>query len=94
MAFQYMKGAYKHERDSLFTQCDIDGRRGNGFEIKEEKYRLDVYSQGGEALAQAAQRSCGCPIPGGVQGQAGGSGQLQLVGGNPAHSTRLALDDL
>ena len=34
------------------------------------------------ALAQAAQRSCGCPIPGGVQGQAGwGSEQPGLVGG-------------
>jgi len=26
-----------------------------------------LYSGSGEALAQAAQRSCGCPIPGGVQ---------------------------
>jgi len=30
----------------------------------------------------AAQRGCGCPIPGGVQGQAGwGPGQLWEVGG-------------
>ena len=28
-------------------------------------------SEDGEALEQAAQRSCGCPIPGGVQGHAG-----------------------
>ena len=35
-----------------------------------------LHSEGGEALAQVAQRSCGCPIPGGVQGQAGwGLGQ-------------------
>ena len=27
--------------------------------------------EGAEALAQGAQRSCGCPIPGSVQGQAG-----------------------
>jgi len=33
-------------------------------------------------LAQAAQRSCGCPIPGGAQGQAGwGPGQPEPVGG-------------
>ena len=31
-------------------------------------------------LAQAAQRGCGCPIPGGVQGQIGwGPGQPGLV---------------
>ena len=27
--------------------------------------------EGAEALAQGAQRSCGCPIPGSVQGQVG-----------------------
>jgi len=32
-------------------------------------------------------RSCGCPIPGGIQGQVGcGSGQPGLVVGNAAHS--------
>jgi len=39
------------------------------------RFRLDVGGsfslRGGEALAQTAQRSCGCPIPGGVQGQVG-----------------------
>jgi len=36
---------------------------------------LVIYSEGGEALAQAAQS--GCPIPGGAQGQVGwGPGQL------------------
>ena len=30
-----------------------------------------LYSEGGEALAQAAQRSCGCPIPGRALGQVG-----------------------
>jgi len=30
---------------------------------------------------------CGCPIPGGIQGQAGcGSGSPGLVVGDPAHS--------
>jgi len=42
-------------------------------------------TQGGEALAQAAQRSCGGSIPGCVRGQAGwGPGQPDPVGGNPA----------
>ena len=40
---------------------------------------------GGGTLEQAAQGGCGCPIPGGIQGQAGyGSGQPGLVVGNPA----------
>jgi len=35
---------------------------------------------------QDAQRSCGCPIPGGVQGQVGwGPGQPYILGGSPAH---------
>jgi len=29
------------------------------------------FSEGGEALEQVSPRSCGCPIPGGVQGQVG-----------------------
>ena len=34
-----------------------------------------------------AERGCGCPIPGGIQGQAGcGSGQPGLVVCDPAHS--------
>ena len=38
--------------------------------------------------------SCGCPVAGGIQGQAGcGSGQPGLVVGNPAHSRGLKLDD-
>jgi len=41
----------------------------------------------GVTLEQVAQGGCGCPIPEGIQGQAGcGSGQPGLVVGNPAHS--------
>ena len=57
----------------------------NGVKLKE----------GVEALAQAAQRSCGCPIPGGVQGQVGwGCGQPDLVSGSPAHGWELELGGL
>ena len=41
-AFQYLKGAYKHEADGLFTRSDSDRTRGNGFKLKEERYRLDI----------------------------------------------------
>ena len=45
-----------------------------------------LHSEGGEALEQVAQRSCGCPLPGSVQGQVGcGSEQPGLVEGVAAH---------
>ena len=45
-------------------------------------------------LKQVAQGGCGCPIPGGIQGQAGCvSGPPGLVVGNPAHSRGLKLHD-
>ena len=58
-----------------------------------------LYSEGGEALAQVAQRSCGCPIPGDVQCLFGrGSGQsdlvLDLAVGNPSCGMGLDPDDL
>jgi len=53
------------------------------------------HPDGGDTLEQVAQGGCGCPIPGGIQGQAGcGSGQPGwLVVGDPAHSRGLKLDD-
>ena len=52
------------------------------------------HSEGGDTLEQVAQGGCGCPIPGGVQGQSGcGSGQRGLVVGDPAQSRGLELDD-
>ena len=54
-------------------------------------FRLDIrrtfFTRGGDAPRQVAQGGCGCPIPGGIQGQAGcGSGQPGVAVGNPAHS--------
>ena len=38
--------------------------------------RSFLHTEGGDTLEQVAQGGCGCPIPGGIQGQAGcGSGQ-------------------
>jgi len=54
---------------------------------------IHLYTEGGDALEQVAQGGCGCPIPGGIQGQAGcGSGQPGLVVGDPAYSRGLKLD--
>jgi len=46
------------------------------------QYWKGAYKQ--KVLAQAAQRSCGCPIPGGIQGQTGWDPGCHLIGGNPA----------
>jgi len=39
-----------------------------------------LHHEGGETLAQVAQRSCGCPLPGSVQGQVGWSSEQPAVG--------------
>ena len=50
--------------------------------------------RGCDALEQVAQGGCGCPIPGGIQGQAGcGSGQPGLLVGDPAYSRGLERDE-
>lgn len=85
VAFQYIRGVYKHEGNQVFTWVDIDRTRGNGFKLKERRFRLDVrgiffYREGDELQEQAASGSSGCPIPAGVKGQVGWSlGQPDLV---------------
>ena len=55
----------------------------NSYKLKEGMFQLH-----GEALGQVAQRGCGCPIPGSVQGQVGwGFEQPGLVEGVPAHGS-------
>ena len=42
VAFQYLKGAYKQEGEQLFTRVDSDRTRGNGFQLGQERFRLDI----------------------------------------------------
>ena len=89
-AFQYLKGVYKQEGVRLFTWVNNDRSTRNGFKLRQEiqvRYQEEVFhTEGGDTLELVAQGGCGCPIPGGIEGQSGcGSGQPGLVGGDPAH---------
>ena len=42
VAFQYLKGVYKQERERLFTRMDIDRTRGNGFKLRQGRFSLDI----------------------------------------------------
>ena len=50
------------------------------------RYKAEILPhEGGETLAQVAQRSSGCPLPGSAQGQVGWSSELPgLVEAVPA----------
>ena len=42
VALQYIKGAYKKDRERLFTKACSDRTRGNGFKLQEGRFRLDI----------------------------------------------------
>ena len=42
MAFQYLKGAYKQEGERLFTRVDSNRTKGNGFKLRQGRFRLDI----------------------------------------------------
>jgi len=41
-AFEYLKGAYKKDGDKLLSRPCCDRTRGNGFKLKEGRFRLDI----------------------------------------------------
>jgi len=41
-AFRYLQGAYKKTGNRLFSRARSDRTRGNGFKVKEGRFRLDT----------------------------------------------------
>ena len=41
-ALQHLKGNYRKERDRVFSRVCGDRTRGNGFKLKEDRFRLDI----------------------------------------------------
>ena len=90
--FQYLKRAYKQEGERLFTRMNSDRTRGNGFKLRQGRFRLDIRKKFFTQRVvmhwnRLPKEVVDAPsIPGGIQGQAGcGSGQPGLVVGDPAH---------
>ena len=42
MAFRYLKGGYKKEGNRLFSKICGDSTSGNGFKLKEGRFRFDI----------------------------------------------------
>jgi len=40
--FQYLEAAYKQDGDRLFSRTCCNRTRGNGFKLKEGRFRLDI----------------------------------------------------
>ena len=89
-----MKGTYRKAGEGFFVRVCSVRTRGNGFKLDvdlgqiQTRYQEEIlYCEGGETLEQVAQRGCGRPLPGSIQGQAEwGSDQSGLEGGVPAYS--------
>ncbi|KFP17274.1 hypothetical protein Z169_03414, partial [Egretta garzetta] len=41
-AFQYLKGTYRKDGENLFSRASCDRTRGNGFKLKQGRFRLDL----------------------------------------------------
>jgi len=42
VAFQYLKRAYKKAGEELFTRACSNRTKGDGFKLKESRFRLDI----------------------------------------------------
>ena len=76
-AFQYLKGAYKKDGDRLLSRACSDRTRGDGFKLKEGRFRLDIRKKfftvrvvkRWHRLSREVVDVSRVPIPGNIQGQ-------------------------
>ena len=76
VAFQYLKGGFKKYGDKLFSRACCDWTRGNGFKLKEGRFRLSIRKKFVAVRVvkhwtRFAQRGGRCPIAGNIPGQVG-----------------------
>jgi len=97
-AFQYLKGGYKREEHRIFIRVSCDRARGNGFKLKEGRFRLDIRKKfftirvvkQWNMLSRDA-----VDVSGDIWGQAGrGSEHPNLAVGVPVHCRGVGLDGL
>jgi len=58
-AFQYLKGAYRKERDNLYSKACRNRTKSNGFKLKESRFRLDIRKT--FFTMRVVKYSTGCP---------------------------------
>jgi len=83
--------SHNYSKETAILRCEINSpqNKDKWFEIErgeiQTRYQEEIlHCESGETLEEVAQRDCGCPLPGGVQGQAGwGCEQPGLLGGVP-----------
>jgi len=104
-AYEYPREAQKHPGNwfsvsssvGSFTVTAKEALKPNSEPSLKHSFRIlgrSFSPRGWWRTEQVAQGGCGCPIPAGIQGQAGcGSGQPGLVVGDPAHSRGMKLND-
>jgi len=76
--------------------CSCNGNKTTGIPLQSQRQGKPYSSLGhGEAQEQVAQRGDGCPVPGGIQGQAEPSfKQPDWAVGVPVHFRAVELDGL